>query len=325
MICELLFNTTLSVAGEHTTHLCTNFYSNFPSGLSSRHAEKLFNQKRYQEAVWMLQKTGDFERAKKLENDIRVRLSTSKIRSIKKMVVPLWEGRISELYFVTLENGLKAIFKPNPEFWTERSTHNADLANPVAEMMASLFSTELNLGMTPITILRTINGMTGSLQAFVDFNIRHEYTWSELRQHSHLLFDHVEAPMAIQKNTMRLFDYLIYNMDRNPSNIKQWVAGSWVIKTARPGEDSGLVLIDQATAFQEQTIAQGRFRPTNPVNDFGFDIKDQHTFYENLKHRLTPQRIRELMNGHFSKTIIQETIARRANILSSLESKFSSL
>lgn len=273
----------------------------------------------------MLQKTGDFERAKKLENDIRVRLSTGNVRSIKKMAIPPSEGRISELYLVTLDSGLKAIFKPNPEFWTERSTHNAALANPVAETMASLFSTELNLGMTPITTLRTLNGMTGSLQAFVDFNIRHEYTWDELRKYSHLLFNHVEAPMTIQKNTMKLFDYLIYNMDRNPYNIKQWVASTQIVKTALPGEDSGLVLIDQAAAFQEQTTAQGRFRPTNPVNEFGFDVKDQRPFYENLKNRLTPERIRELMNGHFSKATIQETIARRADILSSLERKFSSL
>lgn len=301
---------------------CIQFYSKSRLGLTSKYAETLFKKKRYQESVWMLQKIGDFERADKLEEEIRNRLSFGKIISFNKMEIPSWEGRISELYLVTMENGLRAIFKSNAEYWTDRSTLASALANTAAEMMASLFSRELKLGMTPITVLRSINGMDGSLQTFVDFETRHDYSWEDMQKHSKLLSINSVEPRNIQLQTMMLFDYLIYNTDRSPYYLKEWFASKFLFLEALPGQDSGLVLIDQAAAFQEQANAQGRFIPSNPVNRSDFNIKNQQLFYENLKTRLTEDRIRILMTGYFSKKVIQETIKRRANILAAFEKKF---
>ncbi|HUX78550.1 MAG TPA: hypothetical protein VMW10_02210 [Alphaproteobacteria bacterium] len=67
-----------------------------------------------------------------------------------------------DVYFVELDNGLKAVFKSLPK---------DDLGDAYAEVAAYVASISLGFPNIPPTVMTTINGMKGSLQLFVETDI----------------------------------------------------------------------------------------------------------------------------------------------------------
>ncbi len=311
---------------------CLRFYGE-AAGLTPRHAKILFDSQRHQEAAWMLANIGETARHRQLVEEIQTRLTNSNVIEFQRLDIPAHEGETSEIYQVLLENGLKAIFKTHPRHWTTKSIVNAVLANPYSEKMASDFAEVMELNAVPLTVIRTINGMEGSLHAFVDFGVQYGYTLTEMQERKlgSRLYDGIDKPAVKQDRVIRLFQFLVYNMDGkngtrgNTKNVKNWLAQPKLYPSARPGEASGLVALDFGAAFQNQYSAKGNHRPFNEANNDRFDLKGTMSFYLNLKNKLTANKIRKLMKGFFPNVVIQQTIDRRTYMLESFEKRINEL
>ncbi len=158
-----------------------------------------------------------------------------------KSMEELEEGA-NEVFLVTLENGIQAIWKPHQEVW---------FSNYRAEILAYELDQLFGFNLVPPTIERTINGQKGSLQLFIksgDNNTRTTALKSE--------FDKQE-----------LLDFIMDNRDRHSGN------GNYFIS-----ENNHLVSIDNGLSFTGKGLHGRRFisRMKN-VNDFiktqeGLDI-----------------------------------------------------
>lgn len=316
-----------------TNKACIRFYGQL-SGLEAKHAKVLFNQKRHQESAWMLARMGETARHQELMVELENRLQYSVVARFEKLEIPDHEGQTSELYLVHFKDGLRAIFKPHPRHWTEKSQSGAVLANPYAEKAASDFSEVLEMHAVPRTVIRTINKMEGSLHAFIDFGVHEEYTWAEMNSKPlrHWYFQTVHNFAERQSNVIKLFQYLVFNMDGtgnamngNSGNVKNWLSTPRLDPATLPGQASGKVALDFGAAFQEKASAKGRHEPYNLASRKEFSLKGAKSFYVNLKTKLTEDKIRELMKAYFSEVAIQEAIDRRTSLLESLENRIDEL
>ncbi|MGS2720030.1 metallophosphoesterase [Paraglaciecola aestuariivivens] len=121
---------------------------------------------------------------------------------------------------VTLEKdgkSLKAVFK---YYDSDPGSHSGrwdkSIRNPDRfsyEVAAYKLDRMLDIGLVPVTVLRTIKGMPGSLQLWLD-NLVSE----KQRREQDLEYDGFCNEKA-QDNMMNVFDYLIRNSDRNMSNM----------------------------------------------------------------------------------------------------------
>lgn len=68
----------------------------------------------------------------------------------------------NEVFLVTLQDGTRGVFKPVPD---------DDLGDAQAEVIAYKISNTLGFPRIPITVLRKINGRTGSLQQYIEPNV----------------------------------------------------------------------------------------------------------------------------------------------------------
>ncbi len=93
----------------------------------------------------------------------------------------------------------------------------------------------IGLRMVPVTVLRTINGQQGSLQSWVESAV------DERRRLQQKLDPYEPSKVDEAKNLMHLFDALIYNVDRNQTNVL-FTPGDW-----------HLHLIDHSRAFRLNT------------------------------------------------------------------------
>lgn len=119
------------------------------------------------------------------------------------------EGGANLVKFVTLENNLQAIFKPRSgEKPTEREAFEAGTYY-LRERAAFLVSDALELNLVPPTVVREIDGQIGSLQMFIPEAITGAEAYI--------------APndFALQDELCKLwlFDYAIWNTDRNGGNV----------------------------------------------------------------------------------------------------------
>lgn len=316
-----------------TKKACMRFYG-LSLGLGAKHAKVLLDQNRHQEAAWMLVRMGETSQHKELMAQLEQSLQNSEISHFEKLNIPSHEGLTSEIYLVHFKDGLRAIFKPHSRFWTEKEQSSAFLANPYAEKVASDFSEVLEMHVVPRTVIRTIHGMEGSLHAFIDFNVHEGYTWAEMQKISlrSWYYETVYSFADRQSNVIKLFQYLVYNMDGtgdsmggNSGNVKKWLSIPRLDPKTLPGEASGKVALDFGASFQEEGIARGRHRPYNMASKNDFSLKGTKSFYENLTTKLTEEKIRELMKDYFSNTAIEQVISRRAKILDSMEKRIDEL
>lgn len=108
------------------------------------------------------------------------------------------------------------------------------------ERAAYLLDRKLGLGMVPVAVLRTYRGKHGVLVAWIDNAVNG-------KRLSPGLPGKTLASLERQKSIMRLFDSLIYNVDRRPEN--------WLFNEST----SKLYLIDHSQSFRIKPKLQSAF------------------------------------------------------------------
>jgi hypothetical protein len=264
---------------------------------------------RPQEAVWLLKNLGHKAEAAHYEDYVLQAMKSAEIESVVPFVTEYSDGKknLSETYIVHFKNGWKAVFKPSPEFWTDGKTISAQTANPKAEEMAYRFDRELELNMVPMTVIREINGMTGSLQIFV--------TMSEGKapvELSQVIKRAQTRKLDADNSLLPIFDYLIYNCDRHFNNQGIWYADADQLSRLKGEEGVGNVAYDSGASFQDQNNAKGGFPPSIPKTFFNSSIE---SFMNKVTLNLTDEKIRAMMTGVFPEEVIVQTIRRRGSLL----------
>lgn len=308
---------------------------------SSSTADQLLEQNRWQEAAWLLKRTGQQMQFSELEKKITDLLTNGKIKNISRYQKAN-EDNLSEVYLVSFSNGAQAIFKPHSKYWTEKKSDkfSESLTNPNSEVMTYLFNKELELGIVPVTIKRQILQMEGSLQIFVkletDLFLERLTVEQKVR-----VTEIIEKPYTKDELTLNILDYLTFNTDRSHyydkefisplrtrinkgnrwHNRSRWLADDTLKLQGQPGEESGLVAYDNGAGFQLRSKAVGNSFPDQIDGPIGNRFKEQLPFYENLKNKLTAEKIRKMMHEAFSGEIIDDVLQRRKDILKFFEDK----
>ncbi|WP_341756777.1 MULTISPECIES: hypothetical protein [unclassified Candidatus Tisiphia] len=134
-------------------------------------------------------------------------LKTSKVHHIKPMQEFLMEeGKKiefgGEVYLVTLDNQVKAVFKNLPA---------DDLGDAQSEVAAYQASLVLGFPYVPPTVMRKINGMTGSLQLYIDTEIDPlapgEYEKA------------LQEVSILDQNNLQTFYFIFGQWDSGPHNL----------------------------------------------------------------------------------------------------------
>ena len=214
-------------------------------------------------------------------------LETAKVIAIER---PKLNGHTTH-FVVTLEGGLKAIFKPAPAGRTEHSGGSRDewvnKSDVNAEVFAYRVDRLLNLRMVPVTVIREINGVRGSLQLWV----------------------HADDSKPTSESLMKLsaFDYLINNLDRGGSTFHV-VHGSRNTLTVK----GKLIAIDHALAFQPLLPAQIEQQQVgrDPIRALDLSGLDD-SFIEGLRFGLTRENLRLILVDPSYEEVIREIVQRR--------------
>jgi hypothetical protein len=152
----------------------------------------------------------------------------------------------SDVFLVSLENGLKAVFK------TCEALHGA-----YAEVAAYKASRFLDIDLVPPTIIRTINDQTGSLQLFIESS-----------------FDLTESDEK--------YDWALEHADGdNVANLKmfcfvfgQWDTGRHNLLVAKSGDSLKFVAIDNAGIADRQYVHYGEYPFVKIREHKRFDTQD---------------------------------------------------
>lgn len=202
---------------------------------------------------------------------------------------------------LTLKSGEiigRAIFKTHDEVNHEVTfTSKAEIGfadRYVFEVAAYRLDRMLGLGLVPVTVLRTVDGVQGSLQFWIEDSIQFQKAMDDG------LSTQDEGRFIVLKQAMQVLDALIYNIDRNPTNI-----------LITPGDD-GFHLIDHSRAF----------RLTRKLPPWG------NVFTERLPTDLT-QRLRLLdketlglaLGQYISTRQIKALLKRRDRLMEFLKSR----
>lgn len=285
------------------------------AGLKLSDAKALYQHQRFQESAWLAKQIGENEVASRIEAEILTTLKTGEDFKME----PMKEGpteSVSEVYLVTFANGHKAVFKPSAEFWKDKNKYHGVIANPKSDYMASRFARILEFDPVPLAVTRTLEGMEGSLQAYVNMDLGLNYTYTEMQNSAfrNMDYNYRELPIKKKRNILKLFDYLIYNTDRHPRNTGNWISFQRYPKEIEPGQGSGLVAFDNSAAFQSYNAAKGNFPPLAPVT-LRLPFEEVAEFLQPLQQILTEEVIIREMTGFFADNVIQETLHRRQLIL----------
>jgi hypothetical protein len=161
------------------------------------------------------------------------------------------------------------------------------------ERAAYLLDRELGLGMVPVTVLREWNGEAGAVIAWIaDAIDEGERRDSGLEPPDRLDWE-------CQRASMRVFDALILNSDRN--------LGNQLITT----RDWKLHLIDHSRSFRHARQLPDRFERT-PI-ELTRDLRER-------LERLNADRLRTLLAGTVGRARIRSLLDRRDRILEKVES-----
>ncbi|MBM3812457.1 MAG: hypothetical protein FJW20_12580 [Acidimicrobiia bacterium] len=150
----------------------------------------------------------------------------------------------------------------------------------------------LNLNMTPVTIERKIHGKSGSLTWWVD-----DVAMMEVDRHKNKMQPPDQEAWNCQMHVVRVFDQLIYNIDRNLQNL--------LITT-----DWKLWMIDHTRAFR---LFQDLREPKNLT-------RCDRTLMERLKQLSFPQLVKT-MKGYLNELEVKGLLARRDKIVRLFEQR----
>lgn len=212
---------------------------------------------------------------------IATKLENAGVATITKAAL---DGK-TEHYLVVLDGGLKAIFKPAPEHWGREATRDvwARKANVEAEVFAYEIDRAMGLGMVPPTVIRTIRGMRGSLQLWVEAD--------------------GSKPRAGELEKLSAFDYLLNNIDRTGADFRATEnSRNLLTKNGR------VVAIDNALSLQPlQDFQAYQFR--DPVS--GLDLEPLRGSFEDGLKRLNRETLRSIMKDPRYDEVIREVMVRR--------------
>ena len=159
------------------------------------------------------------------------------------------------------------------------------------ERAAYLLDRELGMNMVPVAVIRNVKGDEGALVAWIPDAVHEK--------------DMEGSPKGLQmvgllqdKAVMRLFDALIYNVDRRPEN--------WMVSK----DDWSLYLIDHSRAFRDL-----KDLPESFTSDKLWLTRD---LYENLK-TLDAASLSASMDGLISDAQIKSMMARRDLIIERID------
>lgn len=159
------------------------------------------------------------------------------------------------------------------------------------ERAAYLIDRKLGLNMVPVAVIRTIKGDEGAVIAWIE-NAGHETAIAERPSGPQM------AALASQKAAMRLFDALIYNVDRRPEN--------WMVDR----QSWKLYLIDHSRAFRTETELPEAFAARR--------ARLSRELYEALKV-LDGDELAELCHDLLSRAQLQALMVRRDRIVEKID------
>lgn len=159
------------------------------------------------------------------------------------------------------------------------------------ERAAYLLDRELGLDMVPVAVIREVRRSESAVLEWID-------EASHVQDAPRKPTGPQMAELARQKALMRLFDALIYNVDRNPSNYLV------------DDEDWRLYLIDHSRAFRELNSLPKSFKESRARLSRGL--------YERLEG-LEEESLTELMDGLISQGQVKKMLERRDRILEKIE------
>jgi hypothetical protein len=184
------------------------------------------------------------------------------------------DDRTQRGFFKTVENGED----PSPGTATDRYQH---------EVAAYRLDRQLGLNMVPVTVIRELDGQSGSLQTWVEGAVDLEAA----REYNLDLFD--AAVVSAQLAQGEIFDALIGNQDRGLDDI-----------LCRVGQHD-LLLIDHSKAFSTST-------------EIGWDVGKSVNIDPELSAALQPldrESLRENLGDLISERQIEAVLERRDKIL----------
>lgn len=159
------------------------------------------------------------------------------------------------------------------------------------ERAAYLLDRELGMNMVPVAVMRNVKGDDGTLVAWIPDAVHEK--------------DMEGSPKGLEmvgllqdKAVMRLFDALIYNVDRRPEN--------WMVSK----DDWSLYLIDHSRAFRDL-----KDLPESFTSDKLWLSQD---LYEKLK-ALDQAELAATMDGLITEAQVKSMLARRDLILERVE------
>ncbi|MCC8483603.1 MAG: hypothetical protein LN561_03510 [Rickettsia endosymbiont of Labidopullus appendiculatus] len=207
-------------------------------------------------------------------------LKTSKVHHIKPMREFLTEkGKKvefdGEVYLATLDNQLKAVFKSLPV---------DDLGDAQAEVAAYQASLILGFPYIPPTVMRKVNGMTGSLQLYIDTEIDplapEEYEKA------------LQEVSILEQNNLQTFYFIFGQWDSGAHNL---LIFKDLKKTHFIAIDNSAIRNRQHVKFGELPFVRVLYSDKLNTNDYGkpfpfdkaeiIDIANE----ENLKQRFKNQ------------------------------------
>ncbi len=201
-------------------------------------------------------------------SDEQMKLMTEKIIDFSEP-----PGGTTESYFVTLENGTKAIFKPNNRHWG---------TNPRAEIVASELNDFFEFNLVPTTVHREVNGRFGSLQVLEDS--RTNLAKSPL------------APIKIEESgKLHLFDFLIDSRDRHGGN-------------SLVGHDNTIIAIDNSNSFTGRGQTYIKFKNRKRFIDAYLSTPEGRQMIERFKESQTEaftDQLKERLGQEDTKRFMQ--------------------
>lgn len=159
------------------------------------------------------------------------------------------------------------------------------------ERAAYLLDRELGLNMVPVAVIREVKRREGAVIEWID-------DASYVKDAPKRPTGPQVAELARQKAVMRLFDALIFNVDRNQSN---YLVGD---------EDWRLHLIDHSRAFREVGTLPEFFQESR--------ARLSPDLYRRLE-ALDEEPLTELMEGLISQGQVRKMLERRDRILEKIE------
>lgn len=159
------------------------------------------------------------------------------------------------------------------------------------ERAAYLLDRELEMNMVPVAVLREVGGDKSALIEFID-HAQHQ------EDSPHTPSPRQRALLGRAKGVMALFDALIYNTDRNVTNLLV------------DNEDWRLYLIDHSRAFRTHRRLPEDYKGTGTCLPAGL--------YERLRG-LEEKPLIELLRHAISKPQIKAILARRDRLVERIE------